>query len=110
MNRIRFIPELRSGSKMQQLFGERVAMNMPLQGTAADIMKLAMVRVYQKFKEEGLQSKLILQVHDELIVDVVAGEEDRVEEILRDCMENAVELKVHLDVNIGKGANLSEAK
>jgi len=108
--RIRFIPELRNSSKMQQLFGERVAMNMPLQGTASDIIKLAMVKVYNKFKEEKMQSKLILQVHDELIVDVVAGEEKRVEEILRDCMENAVDLKVHLDVNIGKGTNLSEAK
>ena len=110
MNRIRFIPELKASNKMQQLFGERVAMNMPLQGSAADIMKLAMVKVYDRFIEEGLRSKLILQVHDELIVDTVAGEEDKVESILRDCMENVVNLRVRLEVNVGRGKNLSEAK
>ncbi len=107
--RIRYIPELKSANKMQQLFGERVAMNMPLQGSAADIIKLAMVNVHRRFVEEKMQSKLILQVHDELIVDVVAGEEDKVEAILRDCMENVMDLRVKLDVNIGRGADLSEA-
>ena len=69
-----------------------------------------MVKVYNAFKKEGLRSKLILQIHDELIVDAVKGEENQVEEILRDCMENAFEMKVRLTVNIGRGENLSEAK
>lgn len=108
-NRIRFIPELK-GNKMQQLFGERVAMNMPLQGSASDIIKLAMVKVYDVFKAKALKSKLILQIHDELVVDTVEGEEDIVKSILKDCMENVVDLKVKLSVNVSAGANLSEAK
>ena len=108
-NRIRFIPELK-GNKLKQMFGERVAMNMPLQGTAADIIKLAMVKVFNTFKKENLKSKLILQIHDELVVDAVAGEEEKVIGILKSCMENVLDLDVKLLVNIAVGLNLSEAK
>ncbi len=107
--RIRFIPELK-GNRMQQLFGERVAMNMPLQGSASDIIKLAMIDVYNSFKAKDLKSKLILQIHDELVCDVVAGEEEIVKETLKKCMENVVDLEVKLEVNISSGSNLSEAK
>ncbi|MBQ4558403.1 MAG: DNA polymerase I [Clostridia bacterium] len=109
LKRIRYIPELK-GPKIKQLFGERVAMNMPLQGTAADIIKLAMVKVYNTFKKENLKSKLILQIHDELVVDAVLGEEEKVIGILKSCMENVVDLKVKLLVNVAAGQNLSEAK
>ena len=85
-------------------------MNMPLQGSASDIIKLAMVKVYNVFKAKALKSKLILQIHDELVVDTVEGEEDIVKSILKDCMENVVDLKVKLSVNVSAGANLSEAK
>jgi len=107
--RIRYIPELK-GKHMQQLFGERVAMNMPLQGSASDIIKMAMIAVYNAFVSKGLKSKLILQIHDELICDVVAGEEEIVAEILKTCMETVCPLDVKLEVNISSGDNLSEAK
>ncbi len=109
MGRIRFIPELK-GNKMQQLFGERVAMNMPLQGSASDIIKLAMIRVADRFRQEKMKSRLILQIHDELVVDTVHGEEAAVKSILQDCMENVVSLKVRLNVNVGIGHNLADAK
>ena len=109
MGRIRFIPELK-GTKMQQLFGERVAMNMPLQGSASDVIKLAMIKVYQEFNNRHLRSKLVLQIHDELIVDAVKEEVEIVEKILKACMENVIDTKVKLLVNVGSGTNLSEAK
>ena len=92
------------------MFAERVAMNMPLQGTASDIIKFAMIDVYKRIKEEKLQSQLILQIHDELIVDVYPGEIDVVAKILKETMENIVSLEVPLVVNIGIGKNLFECK
>ncbi len=103
-NRRRYLPELTSGNGMLRAFGERVARNMPIQGTAADIIKIAMVRVYARLKEEKLKARLIMQVHDELIIEAPESEKDRVSALLKEEMENAVELKVKMlaDVNCGK--------
>ena len=90
-------------------FGERVALNMPIQGTAADIIKLAMVHVFQRLKEEGLRSRLILQVHDELIVECPEEEADHVCEVLKYEMEHAAELAVPLTVEVHKGHSWAEA-
>jgi len=109
-NRIRAIPELSSSSFLQRSFGERAAMNMPVQGSAADIIKIAMVKVHRKLKEENLRSKLILQIHDELLIETHIDEIDKVKEILKSEMENAVKLKVPLDIDIHKGINWYEAK
>ena len=89
---------------MQRAFGERVARNMPIQGTAADIIKIAMVRVYGRLKAEKLKAKLIMQVHDELIIEAPEAEKDRVSALLKEEMENAVSMKVSMlaDVNSGK--------
>ena len=103
-NRRRYLPELASNNKMLQAFGERVARNMPIQGTAADIIKIAMVRVDNRLAQENMQSRLILQVHDELIVEAPAQEAQKALEILTEEMENACQMKVKLraDGNIGK--------
>ena len=89
---------------MQRSFGERVAMNSPIQGTAADIIKIAMNRVYQRLKQEGLQSRLVLQVHDELIVEATDDEADKALAIVTEEMENACQMKVKLraDGKIGR--------
>ena len=108
--RIRFIPELKSGNKTTIKFGERVAMNMPLQGTASDIIKLAMTRVYNRIKENNLESKLILQIHDELIVDCPKNEVFEVEKILQEEMTKVVKLSVKLPVAISHGKTLMECK
>ena len=91
------------------MFGERVAMNMPLQGSASDIIKLAMVKVQRKFKEANLKSKLVLQIHDELIVDAHPSEINKVKEILKICMQNVVILKVPLMVEINSGKTWFDA-
>ncbi len=103
-NRRRYLPELNSSNGMLRAFGERVARNMPIQGTAADIIKIAMVRVYNRLKEENMESKLILQVHDELIVEAPENEIEKAARILGEEMENACQMKVKLraDVEIGK--------
>lgn len=108
--RRRFIPEIGSSNYNVRSFGERAAMNMPLQGTAADIIKIAMINVEKRLKEELPRSILILQVHDELIVDALESEKEMVELILRDEMENAVSLSVPLTVNIASGKNWYDAK
>jgi len=108
--RRRYIPELSVSNKMTQAFGERVAMNAPIQGTAADIIKIAMVNVYGKLKEEGLKSKLILQIHDELIVETYPDELDRVMEIVKTEMENATSLSVPLTVDINSGKSWYDTK
>ncbi len=104
VDRRRYIPELRASNKITQGFGERIAMNAPVQGTAADIIKIAMVNVYRRLKNEGLKSKLILQVHDELIVEAEPDEVECARSILLEEMENAMKLAVPLkvDCNIGK--------
>ena len=102
--RRRYLPELNSSNGMLRAFGERVARNMPIQGTAADIIKIAMVRVYNRLKAEKMQAKLILQVHDELIVEAPENEIEKASKILSEEMENACQMKVRLraDVNVGK--------
>ncbi|NLH02238.1 MAG: DNA polymerase I, partial [Clostridiales bacterium] len=102
--RRRPLPELKSSNFNTRSFGERVALNTPIQGTAADIIKLAMVNVYKRMKSEGLNAKLILQIHDELIVECPEHEAERVKKILHEEMENVVQYSVPLesDVNVGK--------
>ncbi|MBR2455171.1 MAG: DNA polymerase I [Clostridia bacterium] len=102
--RRRYLPELSSSNGMLRAFGERVARNMPIQGTAADIIKIAMVKVYNRLKAENMQAKLILQVHDELIVEAPENEIEKAAKILSEEMENACQMKVRLraDVNTGK--------
>lgn len=108
--RRRYIPELKSKNYMVRKFGDRVAMNTPIQGTAADIMKIAMINVFQKLREEGLNSKIVLQVHDELLIETDIDERDKVKEILVDCMENAAKLLVPLKVEVEEGENWYDAK
>ncbi len=107
--RRRYLPELKSSNFNLRSFGERVALNMPIQGTAADIIKLAMVNVHRRLSEEGLKAKLILQVHDELIVECPEAESERVRDILTDAMENAVQLSVPLSVEAHVGHSWAEA-
>ena len=108
-NRRREIPEIKSSNFMQRSFGERVAMNAPIQGTAADIIKLAMINVYNELKEHNLRSRLILQVHDELLVETVEDEVESVKQIMLDGMKNAVSLKVPLEVDLKEGKDWLEA-
>ena len=108
--RRRPIPELSSGNFMQRSFGERVAMNSPIQGTAADIMKIAMIRVWERLHKEGLKSRLILQVHDELLIETLIGEEEQVRSILEREMQNAANLAVKLEIDLHTGHDWYEAK
>jgi len=95
---------------MQRSFGERVAMNSPIQGTAADIIKIAMIRVYKRLKEEGLESKMILQVHDELLIETKIEEKEKVAVILAEEMKGAADLAVSLEIDLHTGNNWYEAK
>ena len=108
--RRRPIPELASSNFMQRSFGERAAMNAPIQGTAADIMKIAMVRVYQALKEKNLRSRLILQVHDELVLEVHEEEVAIAKQILTDAMMHAAQLAVELVIDLHTGKDWYEAK
>ena len=108
--RRRLIPELMSSNHITRSFGERAAMNMPIQGTAADIIKIAMVRCAARLKEEGLTSRLILQVHDELLLEVKKSEADAVRTLLKEEMENAAKLSVPLEVDLHEGATWYDAK
>ena len=108
--RRRALPELASGNFNTRSFGERVAMNMPIQGTAADVIKLAMVKVVDALKSEGLGAKLILQIHDELIIDTPLAEADRVMEIVHNCMETVAKLSVPLDADVKKGHSWYDTK
>ena len=108
--RRRYIPELKQKNKNIVQFGKRVAMNTPIQGSAADIIKLAMNKVYRLLKEKNLNSKLIMQVHDELIIEASASEIDEVSKILKDTMENIVKLKVPLCVDLNVGKSWYDAK
>lgn len=110
LNRIRYIPELKSPNYNIRQFGERVALNTPIQGTAADIIKLAMVRVDNRLINEGLKSKLILQVHDELIVEAHKDEVDKVKQILSEEMQGAMELNVPLKVDMSTGHSWYDTK
>ena len=108
--RIRYIPELTMSNRNMQMFGERVAMNMPLQGSASDIIKLAMIKVHKALKDNNLKSKLIMQVHDELIIDTYEDEIEIVSKILKENMENVVSLPVKLVADLGVGDSWLEAK
>ena len=108
--RRRNIEELKASNYNQRSFGERVAKNMPIQGSAADIIKIAMIKVYQRMKEEGLKSRLIVQVHDELLIEVYRPEAERVRVILEEEMQGAMQLKVPLIIDVHTGENWYEAK
>ncbi len=108
--RRRYIPELAGTNKMQQKFGERVAMNSPIQGTAADIIKLAMIRVHKRLQQSGIDARLILQVHDELLIEAHKDCAEEARQILREEMESAVSYSVPLEVDIHIGQNWYEAK
>ena len=109
-NRRRYIPELSSNNYMVRKFGDRAAMNTPIQGTAADIMKIAMIKVYNELNNRGLKSKIVLQIHDELLLEVPLEEKEEVANLLKDCMESAATLKVPLSVEVEEGKNWYQAK
>ena len=109
-SRRRYLPELTSSNFQLRSFGERVARNMPIQGTAADIIKIAMIRVYERLKREKLKAKLIMQVHDELLIEAPEGEAQQVAGLLKEEMENAVKLKVKLTADVNCGKTWYEAK
>ena len=108
-NRRRPIPELKTGNFIQKQFGERAAMNSPIQGTAADIMKIAMNKVAQELKDKNLKSKIVLQIHDELLIEAYEDEVDTVKELLKKNMQGAATLKVPLDVDVNIGTNWNDA-
>lgn len=109
-NRRRNLPELKSSNNVTRAFGERVALNMPIQGTAADIIKIAMIKVFNRLKRENLKAKLILQVHDEIIVETPVEEQWFVMQILKEEMENAVKMSVPLTVDVNCGESWYDAK
>ena len=108
--RRRYIPELNAKNFNIRSFGERIALNTPIQGSAADIIKIAMVKVYNELKKRNLKSKLIIQIHDELVVDTAEDEIEEVKKLMKDLMENSVDLNVKLSVDMNTGANLYESK
>ena len=108
--RRRYIPELKSNNYMVRQFGQRVAMNTPIQGTAADIMKIAMINVLKEIKTRNLKSKIILQVHDEMMIEAPLEEAEEIKKILKDKMENAVKLNVPLVAEISEADNWYECK
>jgi DNA polymerase-1 len=107
--RKRPVPELKSRNANTRLLGERLAVNSPIQGTAADVIKIAMVRIAGTLKREGMETRMILQVHDELVFESPAAERERAVELVRGGMEEAAELSVPLRVETGSGANWAEA-
>ena len=109
-HRRRYIPELKSNNYMVREFGKRAAMNTPIQGTAADIMKIAMVNLNNELEKSNIDAKIILQVHDELILESKIQDKEKAKEILKNCMENAIELSVPLDVEVSEASNWYEAK
>ena len=108
--RRRYLPELNASNKITKAFGERVAMNTPIQGTAADIIKIAMIRVYNRLRAEKLEARLILQVHDELIVECPESEAAHVQQLLQEEMERAVSLAVPMEVDAHVGRDWYTAK
>ena len=109
-NRKRTIEELNNRNYMIRSSGERIALNTPIQGTSADIIKKAMVLVFVEFKKQNIKSKMVLQIHDELVIDTVKEEQEKVTEIVRNVMENVIKLDVPLKVGIASGKDLYEAK
>ena len=109
-SRRRYIPELKSNNYMVRQFGARAAMNTPIQGTAADIMKIAMINVSKKMKQENLESKIVLQVHDEMMIEAKKEEAQKVKEIMKKEMEAAIQLKVPLIVDVSEASNWYDCK
>ena len=109
-NRRRYIPELKNKNKNIVQFGERIAMNTPIQGSAADIIKIAMNKLYKVLKENNLKSKLVMQVHDELIVETYDDEIEKVKLLMKEAMENVVKLDIPLDVDLNVGKSWYDAK
>ena len=109
-HRRRYIPELKSNNYMVRQFGARAAMNTPIQGTAADIMKIAMIKVYKEIKNRGLKSKIVLQVHDEMMIEAPISEKEEIQKILKECMESAIQLKVPLIAEISEAENWYDCK
>ena len=110
MGRKRYIPEITSKNFNIKSFGERIALNTPIQGSAADIIKLAMIDVYYRLQEENINAKLILQVHDELIIECDEKSTEKAKEILKDSMENVYSLNLPLKVDINEGRSWYESK
>ena len=110
MNRRRYIPELKSSNFMEREFGKRVAMNAPIQGSAADIIKIAMIKIQNELEERNLKSEMLVQVHDELVFEVPVEEKEVLEELVIRNMTNALKLDVKLDVEGGFGNNWFELK
>ena len=106
--RRRYIPEITSQNGNMRAFGKRVAMNAPIQGTAADIMKIAMIKVRDRLLKEGLDAKIVMQVHDELVVEAKDSDVNSVKTILREEMENAAKLSIPLTVDVSSGKNWLE--
>ena len=109
-HRRRYIPELSSNNYMVRQFGSRAAMNTPIQGTAADIMKIAMINVYRKLKEQNIDCNIVLQVHDELILECNINQKDEATKILKENMESALKMDVPLKVETSEALNWYEAK
>jgi len=107
--RRRYLPDLNSDNRQLREMAERMALNAPIQGTAADIMKLAMLKVHDALREAGLKSRLLLQVHDELVLEVTKGELEQVTALVTECMQGAANLAVPLDVSVGVGISWSKA-
>ena len=108
--RVRKINELKDANYRTRTMGERMALNTPVQGTSADIMKMAMILIWKRMQEEHLESKLILQVHDEIIIDAKKDEVEKLNVLLKECMENVVKLSVPLKIDINCGINWYDAK
>ena len=109
-NRKRIIDELNNSNYMVRMSGERIALNTPIQGTSADIIKMAMVKIDEEFIKRGIKSKMLLQIHDELVFDVVNEEKELVEKIVSNSMKNFVKLSVPLEVSLDYGKDLYETK
>ena len=109
-SRRRYIPELKSNNYMVRQFGERASMNTPIQGTAADIMKIAMIKVYNELKKKNLKSKIVLQVHDEMMVEAPISEKEEVKKIIKTQMESAATLKVPLIAEVSEADNWYDCK
>jgi DNA polymerase-1 len=109
MGRRRYLPDLTSDNRQRREMAERMALNAPIQGSAADIIKVAMLNVDRALKDSGLRSRMLLQVHDELVLEVAPGERGQLEELVRTQMGAAAELTVPLDVSVGTGRSWHEA-
>jgi DNA polymerase-1 len=109
LGRRRYLPDLTSDNRQRREMAERMALNAPIQGSAADIIKVAMLNVDTALRESGMRSRMLLQVHDELVLDVASGERDALEALVREQMASAAELTVPLDVSVGTGHSWHEA-